>query len=251
MCVPSDICKDYDYRCLEATPVRSPQSRGFADFEAYSRTELPRLVEANLQAMINAEMAPLEENLRAMLVDIVRRCQSTVAQNYGRINSPIARTESPPFHPIQTLPPNFQSTTIQGSRPSLLPTTEHTSTQDSGLSSHEPSTTFRRSGPEIGNMRDFFEEPPPRNADMVDNFLDTGSAPQLPHLPLSDSGYWSGVFFCECPDRSDNCDGKLHLSQSFMVWYGSLNAAEILDAFTISLSWKHGQLSCSIRIWKF
>ena len=37
--------------------------------------------------MVNAEMAPLEKRLRAMLVDIVRRCQSTVAQNFDRIRS--------------------------------------------------------------------------------------------------------------------------------------------------------------------
>ncbi|KAI4261703.1 MAG: hypothetical protein L6R42_003099 [Xanthoria sp. 1 TBL-2021] len=37
--------------------------------------------------MVDAQMTPLEAGLKAMLVDIVRRYQSTVAQNYGRINA--------------------------------------------------------------------------------------------------------------------------------------------------------------------
>ena len=45
------------------------------------------MIEANLQAMVDAEIAPLEENIKALVVDVVRRCQSTVAQNYGRIKS--------------------------------------------------------------------------------------------------------------------------------------------------------------------
>ena len=65
----------------------SPSLQGLSDFESYSRTELPRLIEANLQAMVDAEVAPLEENIKALVVDVVRRCQSTVAQNYGRIKS--------------------------------------------------------------------------------------------------------------------------------------------------------------------
>lgn len=43
------------------------------------------LVEANLQAIVNSEIAPIEERLRFLVVDIIRRCQSTVAQNFQQL----------------------------------------------------------------------------------------------------------------------------------------------------------------------
>ena len=155
--------------------------------------------------MVSAGMAPLEENLRATLMDIVRRCQSTVVQNYGRINSPqsgeIARTESPSFDLMQTLPPTFQSTNSQDSGPSLLP-----ATQEPVLSLHETSNTLGRREPNAETVRGFYEEPPLWNTDLVDNPLDIGSsAPQNRH---SDSGYGSFLFFCECPNRLNNYSGK-------------------------------------------
>ena len=208
---------DYDFGCLETTRERSPQSQNFADFEAYSRTELPRLVEASLQAIVSTEMAPLEENLRAMLVDIVRRCQSTVAQNYGRIHSPrgggIARTDFSSLNPRETLLPTSQSTRNQDFGPWLLSTAQSTSTQDSGLSPHEISAVFGRNILDAEGMRDFFEEPPLGNTNLVDNFLDMdSSALKNPH---SDSGYGSYerfLLYCECPPSLDCCAGKLHIS---------------------------------------
>ena len=166
--------------------------------------------------MVSAEMAPLEESLKAMLVDIVRRCQSTVVQNYGRISSPqggeTARMESSSFDPMQTLHPTTQSTSIQDTGPSLLPTTQNRNTQDSGLSLHENST-----GRDAEGVRDFFEEPALCNTDMVDNSLDIGSSTlQNPH---SDSGYGSSLFFCECPYRSDSYDGMFSRCQYMQEHY--------------------------------
>ncbi len=43
-------------------------------------------------------MAPIEDSLRNLLVDIVRRCQSTVAQNYQHIQSTQATSSSGPVH---------------------------------------------------------------------------------------------------------------------------------------------------------
>ena len=63
------------------TPV-SPASQELQEFEAYNRTALPQLVEAHLQAIISPEMKPIEESLRVRFVDIVRRCQSTVEENF-------------------------------------------------------------------------------------------------------------------------------------------------------------------------
>ncbi|KAL8950566.1 MAG: hypothetical protein Q9222_003400 [Ikaeria aurantiellina] len=66
---------------------QSPQSQDLANFEAYTRVELPRLVEARLQSIVNAEVTPLEDSLRATIVDIVRQSQSTVAENYNRVRT--------------------------------------------------------------------------------------------------------------------------------------------------------------------
>ena len=161
--------------------------------------------------MVSTEMAPIEESLKAMLVDIVRRCQSTVVLNYGRINSPqggkLARPESSSFDLIQTLHPTFQSTSTEDSGPSSLATIRNTGTQES------TSTAFGRSGLDAESMRDFFEEPPSWNPDLGDNSLDMAfSDSQNLH---SDSGYASVPFFCECPNRSEPRAGKLPTSHYY------------------------------------
>ena len=69
----------------ESDRAGSPESQDLRDFGTYSRTALPLLVEANLQSIINAEMVPIEENVKKLLVDIVRNCMSTVAQNYKQL----------------------------------------------------------------------------------------------------------------------------------------------------------------------
>ncbi|KAL9069045.1 MAG: hypothetical protein Q9161_005803 [Pseudevernia consocians] len=79
----------------------SPQSNELRIFEAYNRTALPLLVEASLRAAVNARMEPIEEQLRALLVDIVRNCQSTVAQNFELMNRPSEGTRALAQHPSQ------------------------------------------------------------------------------------------------------------------------------------------------------
>ncbi|KAL9629262.1 MAG: hypothetical protein Q9164_006952 [Protoblastenia rupestris] len=69
----------------EPTSSSSPGSREFRDFEAYSRKHLPQVVEADLQATISKEFAPVEEALRALLGDIVRRSLSTVSKSFQRL----------------------------------------------------------------------------------------------------------------------------------------------------------------------
>lgn len=71
--------------CGTALPP-SPASQEIADFESYSRRALPVLVEATLQAVVGAEMAPIEESFRNLLVDIVRTSHSIVAQNFQRLH---------------------------------------------------------------------------------------------------------------------------------------------------------------------
>lgn len=153
----------------------TPNSRGLADFEAYNRTELPRLVEANLQVMVNAEIAPLEESLKAFLVDIVRRCQSTVAQNYSRIKSSESSAIAAPIAPPNTV--------------SSMPFIE------AAHSHYPPSMTVPEVTTSINNIshvQSFFEEPPLLNARKA--ALTSGSfCHNNAHVPSnnigSDSGY--------------------------------------------------------------
>jgi hypothetical protein len=63
----------------------SPSSRELANYEAYARTELPRLVEATLEALVRAETEPLEERLKPLLVGVVRDCLSTLGRRWSMI----------------------------------------------------------------------------------------------------------------------------------------------------------------------
>lgn len=79
---------DVDDRTLINLDSPSPRSQELRDFEAYNRTTLPLLVEANLQAIVESQVAPIEERVRTMVVDIVRTCQSTVARNFHLMVAP-------------------------------------------------------------------------------------------------------------------------------------------------------------------
>lgn len=173
-------CKDYDYDSKESPVARSPQSRDLAAFEAYSRTELPRLVETNLQAMVNAEIAPLrlEERMRAMVVDIVRRCQSTLAQNFDRIRSSRAVNNDAPQ--VESSPTALWSRTENVIANGLLTSLETFDTIEGPMqhTDHTPSM--------------FFDEPPFLGAEAA--ALDLGlNDPFFLTSGLDDSGY--GSFF--------------------------------------------------------
>ena len=46
-------------------------------------------MEAHLRAIVDSEIAPIEERVRAMVVDIVRTSQSTVARNFNLTIAPM------------------------------------------------------------------------------------------------------------------------------------------------------------------
>lgn len=162
----------------ESLAPSSPATQELEEFEAYSRRALPRLVEANLQAMVNTEMVPLEENLRRLLVDIVRRCQSTVAENF-RVTRPSRKvpTNSPQHSSSQAI--------------SSSPTGGEKSLTDSQLLA--PTVAGTTSG--------FFEEPPhvhveagpscPRPPEGTNSL-------ELPQNQLTDSGYGGSLEACDC-----------------------------------------------------
>ena len=160
----------------ESLAPSSPATQELEEFEAYNRRALPRLVEANLQAMVNTEMVPLEENLRRLLVDIVRRCQSTVAENF-RVTRPSKKvfTNSPQQPSSSTISP--------------LPPRGKTFLTDSQLLA--PTLAGTTSG--------FFEEPPHVEAGPSYPRLPEGTEGLgIPQNQFTDSGYGSSLEACEC-----------------------------------------------------
>ncbi|KAL3427305.1 hypothetical protein PVAG01_00814 [Phlyctema vagabunda] len=62
--------------------IRSPDSEELANYEAYSRTELPRVFRDALQEAISHEAQPIEERMRSQLVSMIRDCQDRVFSAY-------------------------------------------------------------------------------------------------------------------------------------------------------------------------
>ena len=173
---------DYEaeVQTAEGFAPSSPASEELEQFEEYNRTALPRLVEANLQAIVNAEMVPIEENLRRLLVDIVRRCQSTVAENFRVIRVPRRVTVDPPQPPSSN------------ANPPLLP---------------RPGSSFTESQllapPTVNATLGFFQEPPPASVE---------AGPSCPRPPegleafqsqFKDSGYEGSLDLCDCNCHND------------------------------------------------
>ena len=161
----------------ESFAPSSPATQELEEFEAYNRRALPRLVEANLQAMVNTEMVPIEENLRRLLVDIVRRCQSTVAENF-RVTRPPSKvpTNSPQQSSSQAISP------LQ---------TRETSLPDSQLLA--PTIADTTSG--------FFEEPPHVHMEAGFSYPrppESTDALEPPQDQFTDSGYGGFLGPCGC-----------------------------------------------------
>ncbi|KAL9134542.1 MAG: hypothetical protein Q9175_004270 [Cornicularia normoerica] len=162
---------------LENLEPSSPGSRELRDFENYNRTTLPLLVEANLRAIVESQIAPIEERVRAMVVDIVRTCQSTVARNFHLTIAPTSLANDRVHSSSQAIASNVITT--------------HT---------HEEPALISTDGT-AGNSLDFFREP---------SFLNAKASASLPgpmykqssttadQNPSLDSGYASLPYFCDC-----------------------------------------------------
>ena len=176
----SDVAtQDYEADDLlsENFEIFSPRSQELRDFEAYNRTTLPLLVEANLRAIVESQIAPIEERVRAMVVDIVRTCQSTVARN---------------FH-FTIAPGSIAGDRMQSSSQTIA------SPERAAYTLGEPAQTNLVGT--VDNSLDFFHEPPHLNAEAsasipgpVSNHNSFGSH-QSSH---SDSGYASLPSSCNC-----------------------------------------------------
>ena len=162
----------------------SPRSQELRDFEAYNRTTLPLLVEANLRAIVESQIAPIEERVRAMVVDIVRTSQSTVARNFHFTIAPAS---------------------IAGDR--MQSSSQTIASPERAMHTHgEPAQTD--SVGIVDNSLNFFREPPHLNAEA------SASAPgpvsdynsfSRHQNSYSDSGYASLPSSCNC-----SCHGYSH-----------------------------------------
>lgn len=155
----------------------SPRSTEFRDFEAYNRTALPLLVEASLRTVVNAEMVPIEEHVRSLVVEIVRNCQTAVAQNYQLIVAPPSSTGDSIHSPPQS---KVQNQTVSTENSILL--------QPAAVASNNLTTSF-------------FQELPYLDADTSSSIPGPSYNPfdQDPNLyQAPDSGYGSLPGDCQC-----------------------------------------------------
>ena len=183
----------------EAFRPSSPATQEFEEFEAYNRRALPQLVEANLQAMVNTEMVPIEENLRRLLVGLVRRCQSTVAEHYRLTRASRVSTNPPRLPSSHTVPTlSRREETLPTSSQLLAPTMANTTSYCST----------------------FFEEPPHVGVEAGPSSLRLpGSADRQATVPnyFADSGYASSLEACSCTCHSGSEIDDI-INGSFPSW---------------------------------
>lgn len=170
------IILDYDADDLTLGNLESPSPRSqeLRDFEAYNRTTLPLLVEANLRAIVESQVAPIEERVRAMVVDIVRTCQSTVARNFHLMVAPNLSADD------QT-----------------APSTQPTASAEAAIQPQEDAAQAFLDDSGRKSL-DFFREPPHLNAEAGFSFSGPISSVGGSQDPNSDSGYSSLPCSCSC-----------------------------------------------------
>jgi hypothetical protein len=75
-------CLAIDFEAIQDDIIRSSDSEELANYEEYSRRELPRFFRSALEAAIADETEPIGERLRSRLVGMVRDCQDRVFSTY-------------------------------------------------------------------------------------------------------------------------------------------------------------------------
>ncbi|KAN0082024.1 hypothetical protein V8E54_003322 [Elaphomyces granulatus] len=80
--------------------VYDETASSFDSFAIYMQTELPRLLEAELDSQIS-ELNHLESSLKAKLVDVVRNCQTSLFQKWNSVEAPASRHDFPQINTSQ------------------------------------------------------------------------------------------------------------------------------------------------------
>ena len=127
--------------------------------------------------MVESEIAPIEDRVRSLVVDIVRTCQSTVARNFHLMVAPASSA-------------NDQT----------QPSTQTTVSTEAGEKKHEEST--HANVDDIGGSSlDFYREPPHLDAEASASSLGSMynySSVAGNYNQSSDSGYGSLPNSCSC-----------------------------------------------------
>ena len=153
----------------------SPESREVQTFEAYARTALPQMVEAEFSTIINARVEPIEQEMRTQIGDIVRDCLSKLEQDFRQ-----SRETRPE---ISVRSPSSNSYIVPGIE---------TGGGVSLNANHSESLA-----PPIDNVSDFYREPPHMGVEANDGYDHFQPAPQPHPNQSSDSGYGS-TEACPC-----------------------------------------------------
>lgn len=123
---------------------------------------------------MESQVAPIEERVRAMVVDIVRTCQSTVARN---------------FHLMVAPNPSADDQTATSTQP--------TASIEAALQSQKESNHALFDNTR-GSSSAFFREPPYLNAEVGSSFSGPINSVGGSQDPGSDSGYSSLPNSCSC-----------------------------------------------------
>ena len=167
-----------DYEAQDFPPDNveppSPRSLELRDFETYNRTALPLLVEANLRSLMEFQLAPIEERVRAMVIDIVRESQSTVARDFHLTRSAALLANDQTQSPTQ--PTSLVQASVQLAAQHAQVSRENT----------------------IEDPLDFFHEPPHVASEDSTSFLVPANTVMGLQNPTTDSGYASFQNSCSC-----------------------------------------------------
>ncbi|KAG8533891.1 uncharacterized protein KY384_001632 [Bacidia gigantensis] len=178
-------------RSTNTTSALSPGSQELLEFEAYNRTALPLLVEANLRTVIDSQLKPIEEDLKAALTDIVRRCQTMVADNFqvmkNKSSDATIASASPDLRRDSSNPFDVHSNIGKSSRPSNF--------------SHPPTA--------------FYQEPQLLDPEAA-NFMPINAAQNVYNAENVDSGYGSLTrnCLCICHDLMESTVAALSMTAS-------------------------------------
>ena len=128
--------------------------------------------------MVSTEMVQIEENLRSLLVDVVRRCQSTVTDSFRvtRVRNRVSLDSSQALGSHAAPPAPHERETVDNNSQPIAPITTHAPPEPSQLPPHADV----EAGPSC-----------PRPSEGVD---------ALGHFPdlFKDSGYGSSQESCDC-----------------------------------------------------
>ena len=165
-----------DHEDAQGLEWEARRVREFHEYERYLRRELPRSVRQRLEIAASQISGPLENALRAQLVDIVRDCQSRVFQQYrGAEEDGAAATATAITSPLAVV--SADSAPPASSEPFLPTTTTGGSAADIDISAFYPQPPLAEGhGTNAAEMEMFFTA-------MFTTGLDGD------YHPASDSGY--------------------------------------------------------------